>query len=624
MNLAGLSLSLANPRGMSAAAIAPAVRRVVSPAGDSWTEENEQIISRLGAATPTASDGWTYQLAANLGVTRYTTPGQTGVTEGLIRVGYGGQKSLAIKNNVSAIIAGEAIRASDVWIHGDGRNDTPDAAGYANVVTNLGAQVALIPHDRQLIWHPEGYQTGVVAGTTADTASDRASWVRKCRLRWWIRDTYPKYSFELQRYYGGLYPNGADSGDATDELEAASDGLIFSMRTSAATDQAHPNWEAAPKWAAAFQRPVKACWNEDVYCLDQSISVPYNMAAASTIEVHFKGYVTSASIKTDDPNNPGLFTISMKPGSTDTALLTRTSTSPGTIPRILHLEVTATGVDTTGATKTHDGWKRIIPGLNNSGVTLPRGVRLDRHTHATASSRRWPFMASEGNPFLGSPSQFCFVLWGVTFDTDGENQHLIQMGSSTTLSLQRNTGNKIVLTLRDTAPVSVFSATATAWSANAATGPINLAFSIDLAGPTAHFWYWSSGSGDAVVLAAPTVSASNGILGLGANSLGVQFFAANGAQSTFDGKIKGIWMDTGRAFDFSSSTERRKFWDASGNMVDLGSTGAVDSVQPKVYIPGEAEQMLRGENWGSAAEFAFNDNWLKGYGSDVSEPKPYT
>ena len=87
------------------------------------------------------------------------------------------------------------------------------------------------------------------------------------------------------------------------------------------------------------------------------------MAAGSTLEVYFKGYVTGCSIASDDSG--GMFTIAMKPGSTDTALLTRTSVSAGNIANVV-----AAGANTTNI-KPHAGQLTYAVEPNMNDCTEP-------------------------------------------------------------------------------------------------------------------------------------------------------------------------------------------------------------------------------------------------------------
>lgn len=606
-----LSAPLGQGGGGPPPVVAPAVREVLTPVGDSWTEENQQILSRTGSST--VSDGWTYQLAADLGVTRYTTPTQTGVTTGVIRAGYGGQVSSVIDTNHAAIIAGEAIRASDTWIMGPGRNDTPNAAGDVAALAAIDAMLGRIPHDRKIVWPAQG---GI--GGTTQSASGIPSWVRSKKLLKALRSTSRrKYLFELDQFYRGLSPNGSDGGAASD-VDVAGDALPTYMRASAGTDQQHPNYLSAPKWVAAFSPVVKAMWNHEVYALDATITPPFDMAAGAKLEVYFRGHVTACSITADDLINPGLFVIAMKSGSTDTAELTRTSVSPGSIPQTLNLQVTATGVDATGAAKTSNAARiRIAPALEGSSDFTPRGVTLGRDTNATATSRRFPYIATEAALFAnGTKTSLVFCMKP---GEDGTNMNFI-VGANLRIIINRTNGNKFVFVINDSAGAAIMNWTSTTVNVTVAGGMVWVALSLDMNGgtPIANLWMWQGGS-DSNQAPATALNYRNGTIALSDYAF---FFQQSSGQVNFKGSILLLWW-ADDFIDFSNSVERRKFWNTNGSPVNLGATGAVNGITPELYLPGAEGDWINGTNFGSGTQLGFNDTWLKGFGSNSSEPTPF-
>jgi len=617
MNLAKISLSLSTPRGGGGVTPAPAVRELLSTIGDSWTRGNEQEISR-SSPTVTATDRWTNQLATALGVSE-NVGDVSGWTTGIINLGSGGATTATINTNHATVVSGEPARAGDIAIIGPGKNNTSTSTGVADVLSGVDAILARLTSDRKIVWRPRG-ASGVVGTGTAIP-----SWVRSKRIQWAYReDSRRPYFFELDRYWGGLSPNGS-SGTAADDVEAAGEGsstsnMIATLRASAGADQLHPNYLTAPMWSAAFLPVVQAMQNKAVFVLDETITTPYDIAAGAKIEIYFKGYVTSAAITTDDPTNAGLFTIAMKSGSTSTAELTRTSTSAGNIPAILNLKVTATGVDTAGAAKTHEGNIRIVPSMEGAASTVPRGATFPRDTHATASSRRWPYMVSELTPFADGP-QVTVVLGGIKFGEDGTNMVLVDI-NTLRLAIQRSTGNKLTINLQTAAGASLMAWTTVTTNFTTAGGIYNIAFSYDYNGgaPVAHAYAWNGGSWTNI---APGTGFGVGAADIGLSTSPLYLFHTGNGQCSFKGSLKYLWMDN-RFFDFSSSTQRDKFADSTtGLPVDLGTTGTVDSVQPKVYLAGEAGDFMKGLNRGSSYQFGFNDNWLLGFGSNKSDPAAY-
>lgn len=595
---------------------APVVARRVTPQGDSWTRGNEQEISRLGAGNVTPTDRWTNQLATLLGVAEYMTPNEAGVEEGVIVAGYGGQKSATIRANVEAIISGDPGRAQDAAIIGDGRNDTPDAGGDVAILTAVDAQLALYPHNRKVVWPPYGAQGGVSL-----SSASIGSWVRSKKVLWAYReDSRRKYLFELGRYYQGLAPHGS-SGTVQDDLDAANDALITSLRVSAATDQQHPNYVAAPLWAAAFEPLVKAMWNEGVYVLDATVLVPFDMAQGQTKEIYFKGHVTACQISQDDPTLPGLFTLTMKPGSNDTALLTRTAASPGNIPRILNLEVSASGVDTAGETKVHSGLIRIAPSVVGAASTMPAGVTLPRDTHATATSRRWPFAVFETSPWSTAGTKFSWV-GRIKVGEDGSTMTVWSQGTTRVL-IQRTTGNKFAIRFQDSAGGNILNWVTVTTNFTVAAGSFWLFIDIDMNGgaPIAHVWA-NVGGADVDIAPATALTPGNGSLSL--TSLPYLFNTGN-AQATFKGSIGPIWAadDVLAGGGFALEANRRLFCSVDGTPKDLGAAGVTGGITPEVYLRGREGDWLSGRNFGSGPSFGFNDNWLKGFGANSSDPLPF-
>lgn len=617
MNLAKISLSLSTPRGGGGVTPAPAVRELLSTIGDSWTRGNEQEISR-SSPTVTATDRWTNQLATALGVSE-NVGDVSGWTTGIINLGSGGATTATINTNHATVVSGEPARAGDIAIIGPGKNNTSTSTGVADVLSGVDAILARLTSDRKIVWRPRG-ASGVVGTGTAIP-----SWVRSKRIQWAYReDSRRPYFFELDRYWGGLSPNGS-SGTAADDVEAAGEGsstsnMIATLRASAGADQLHPNYLTAPMWSAAFLPVVQAMQNKAVFVLDETITTPYDIAAGAKIEIYFKGYVTSAAITTDDPTYAGLFTIAMKSGSTSTAELTRTSTSSGNIPAILNLIVTATGVDTAGAAKTHAGNIRIVPSMEGAASTVPRGATFPRDTHATASSRRWPFMASELGQFADGRKISIFIA-GLKVGEDSTNMNMLFIGASNRLIVNRTSANKIAFTLTDTGGTTLMAWTSVTSNINIAGGIYNIALSYDYnsGAPVAKMYEWHGGAWTNI---APATGFGAGTANIGLNSPLYLFNGGNG-QASFKGSLKAVWMDD-RYIDFSSSTERDKFADpTTGLPVDLGTTGTVDSIQPKVYLAGEAGDFMKGLNRGSSYQFGFNDNWLLGFGSNKSDPAAY-
>lgn len=599
--------------GGGAAPLAPVVRNVVSPVGDSWTEGNQQRLSRDN--TLRQDDVWDYQLAALLGVTKYLTPGQTGVSAGVINVGYGGQNTNTIKNNLLAILSSDPARLQDAFILGPGRNDTPNAGGDTAILAGVDAMTAAIPHNRVVIWPPDGAIGGVM-----NAASSIGSWVRAKKAHWAYRDdSRRRYLFELGRYYRGVSPNGSN-GTSQDDQDTAGDKLIGSLAASAGGSNDHPNYLAAPLWAAAFRPLVEALWNKGVYVLDTTLAVPFDMAAGTTKEIHFKGYVTSCSISVDDANHPGLFSIAMKAGSKDTAVLTRTAASAGNIPRILNLQVTATGVDTLGAAKSHANNVRIAPTVSGAGSTAPKGVTLQRDTNPTTTLRRWPFVAFESSPWSNG-TKFSFV--GRMKAGEDGTALTLWCSNSNAILIQRAASNKFSIRFKDSSAADIINWTTVTTNFNVAAGAFWLFVDIDMNAGSPLINIWANvGGADVNISPASSITVGTGVLGL--NALPYMFNIGNG-QCNFKGSVGLVWAadDVLSGSGFSSSANRRLFCDLAGNPVDLGASGVAGGVAPEVYIPGGPGDWLAGKNAGSGPQFGFNDNWLRGFGANSSDPLPF-
>lgn len=583
---------------------APAVSQVVSVAGDSWTEGNQAIISRDNTSHP--EDLWDFQLAELLGVQKYAQPGQTGITEGVINVGYGGQTSQTIVANLSAIIDTNPARKEDTWSFWGGRNNVGSEANVEAHLTAAAAFVAKIDtHERKLLLVPS--LGGSIIASTAD-------WVRGYAVRNQYWRNWRKLTFNHQRYWWGLAPNGSD-GSATDDGDVSRQALITSLRVSAGSDQAHPNWRSSPKIAAAMEKVVRGLQHKAVYVLEQTIpDVRYDLPEGQSLEVYFKGWVSACSIAADDPVNPGLFTIAMKPGSKDTALLTRTAVSPGVISGVLNLRIKADGVDTSGAPRTHTNDVRILPSIIGAASTLPVGARLVRDPNADAANRRWPRLSAVTSPFANGPA-LTFVAC-IAPEEDGTNMNLGILG--TNVIINRSSGNKLAIVIRDTSNTIRLNWTTLTTNFNAAGGLTWVAFSIDLA-TLAAVAYSGRAAGDVSIAAASAPSAGAAPIALAAAAPHFFVASASGA-SSYVGGVKMLWM-AARFIDFSVEANRRKFWNADGSPVDLGADGSTGlDTPPEIYLPGAPGDYVMGTNFGSGPDLAFHDNWLSGQAS--SDPLP--
>ena len=350
--------------------------------------------------------------------------------------------------------------------------------------------------------------------------------------------------------------------------------------------------------------------HKGAYVLEQTIpDVRRDMAPGDTLEVYFKGYVAACSIDADDPTNPGLFTAAMKPGSHDVGLLTRTGASPGVIPQILNLRIKVDGVDRSGVAKTHTNDVRILPSVIGAASTLPVGARLVRDPNPTVALRRWPRMSSTASPFANGPALTLVAC--ISPEDDGANLNLCVFGSK--VIINRNNGNKLAIVVRDTANAQVLSWTTLTTNFNVAGGYTWLAFSIDLAAPTACAWSGRA-AGDVNISAASAPTNGTGLIDLASSSPHFFVASASGA-SSYAGGVKSLWMAS-RYIDFGDAANRRRFWNTDGSPVDLGADGSagLDSA-PEYYLRGAPGDFVMGRNFGTAPDLAFHDNWLSGQAS---------
>ncbi len=574
-----------------------------------WWGGRNEVAKPGGAVWPEVTTGdYTTTTAATL------TSGSTAVTGVTLP---GDLNGCAVSG--TGIPAGATIIASTTTTLTLSVAATISGATTLTISARGAAQfLSLIPHSRKLILAPYGG----IGASSGSNPSNNAAWVRAKRVIWDYRRTKRAHHFEHRRWWMGLAPFGSD-GTAAENTLVAGEGVPASQFLSEGGSDDHPNYLAQPLLQAGLQGALEACQNKRVWVLDQTIpDVRYDLAAGQTVEVYFKGYVTACSIATDDANVPGLFTIAMKPGSNDTALLTRTSVSPGNIPRVIHLVVQADGFDTAGAARTHQGNVRILPTRVGAASTLPIGYTMPRDPNATTTSRRYPFRAAGASPFPANRRQ-CTIVFRGKVGEDATGMTILSILTNRVL-LQRSTANRLVVNLRDTANVVILNWTSTtAATFNIAAGEFTAMFSIDMDTATAHLWA-NIGGADvdiAVALAAPTVSGPTQYIDM----TGPANWFANTytAQVTFQGSEQVFWMsDT--YFDFSNSAERRKFVGATGALVDLGADGsATTGVVPEFYFGGAHGDFWMGKNFGSGGDVAVNDPWLSGITPSLFELTPY-
>lgn len=608
----GISVAPAMRRGRRAGAAAPAAATSrISAIGDSWTACNEAIISRNGAASPTPGDDWTLQLAASLGFVHSTTPGEAGVAGNVVvRCGYGGQVTNTIRNNWLTITAGNAGRKADIKILWLGRNDVIATGG--DTATIGGAEAIIADSSNDLIILAMPY------ATTGITGGNAATLLRQQRIsrNYWC--TKRRYVHPLLHDFMGL-----DDSDGTDANNVLVAGMAApqNMFASAAADQAHPNYLAQPKIAAGLKPLVDAMLHKAVFVRRQQIpDVPFDMAVGQKLEVYMEGHVTGVAITADDPVQPGLFAIAMKAGSNKVAELTRTAVSPGAMNRILYVGITATGLDTSGATVTHSQTIRIKPSVVGVAATAPVGCTLVRDPHATAASRRTPLMKAPTSPFADGGAA-SFVMNG-RFTEDGLLNTLFSLGSGTAdFYVQRTSANRLLVRVEDNAGALAINWTSTGPLFNAAAGSVWIAFSCDLGSGAAHLWAWTAGTGDVnVAPAAPTVTVGTGLISL--DQIPIWGATSTSGGAALAAAIRREWIDN-RFFDFSQAPNRRKFWNADGSPVDLGAEGRVDGIRPAYDLyTGTAGDYLDGFNRGHAEAPAVNDTWGLGLAANL-DPLPF-
>lgn len=683
---AQMLLTKVGPGGFGVA-VAPTVPLVFSAGGDSWTKGNEQEISRA-YPTVTNTDRWTNQLATLFGTTEYTTAGQTGVTNGIINVGYGGQTSQVIYTNIDAIITANSARMTDTWSFWGGRNNVGSDAQIANITTAQGQFLTRITHERKMLFLPS--MGGSLSGTIDD-------WARQRRVQFYDWRNYRKYTFNHWRYWGGVSPNGAYPNSGTLETKgtltsgaeltgtviagtamtvgAVSTGaiainqfcygtgvsagtqivsgaglswtitpsqtvastnvhcsidasnvsaqkLISTLALSANTiTQDHPNYVAAPYMAGMFQPLIKALWNQDVYLLEQTIpDVAYDMAAGATLDVYAKGYVTGCALTTDDPTYTGLFTVSLKSGTNDTCLLTRTSASAGNIPGILNYRITVTGVDTAGATHTSINDVRLLNSAVGAASTVAVGATFPRDTYDQTITRRWPRMQPSVTPWTNDAKFTVVFAMKQLEDATGYN-FISTSGNNILINRVAGAGNKLAIQFKDSGGTQRLNWTTVTTNFNVAGGETWVLLSIDLTAGVPKANAWSVRAGSAVDIANGLVQpvTGTGLLNLaGATPV---LFAASSAD--FNGSVKTFWAAQGVYFDFSVQANRDIFVNGTtGAAVDLGSDGSTGTgVTPQVYFRGAPGDWVAGKNFGSGVDWTFNDQWL--LGTSTSDPTVY-
>jgi hypothetical protein len=361
--------------------------------------------------------------------------------------------------------------------------------------------------------------------------------------------------------------------------------------------------------------------HKGVHVRRQSIpEVPYDLPAGAAVEVYLEGFVTGIAISSDDPVQPGLFTIRMKAGSHKVAELVRTQAQPAGMNRILYLDVTASGFDTDGNAVSDTETIRLKPSVVGAASTLPIGATLTRDPHPTGASRRSPLMIGGASPFTNGPA-FTFVL-NAQFLEDGALEQLFSVGGSgIDILVQRSSANSMLFRVEDSAGAPIVNNwISTGPLINAAAGPMWVAFSVDVSsGGAAQLWAWSEATGDvSIAPAAPTLAPGTGLISLTKQP---QWGASSGAVG-YRARIRREWIDN-RYFDFSQAGERRKFWDPNGLPVDLGAEGRVDGLRPAYDLyTGTPGDYLDGFNRGHAEAPAVNDTWGLGLAANL-DPLPF-
>ena len=582
----------------------------VSPIGDSWTACNEAIISRSGAGAPVPGDDWTLQLAGALGFAHSTVPGEAQVTSDVVvRCGYGGARTLAIKDEWLAITAADPSRRGDIKLLWPGRNDVGDVGGDANAIAGVEAILADSANDLITLAIPYA-GVGIAAGNA------HGNIVRQQRIARNYWRTKRRYVHPLNLDFMGLDDSDQSDAQAIQVAGMQAPSLMFQ---SAAADQNHPNWRAQPRIAAALHSIVEAMLHRGVYVRPQQIpDVPFDMAAGAAIEVYMEGFVTSVAISADDPVQPGLFTIRMKAGSNKAAELVRTAAAPQGMNRILYLEIEATGRDTDGNEVTHAQTIRVKPSVVGAAATAPVGCTLVRDPHPTILSRRTPMMIGSASPWADGPA-FSFVFNG-RFLEDGLVNQLFAMDGLAVL-VQRNASHRMVVRIEDSAGATAINWTSAGPLFNSAAGLCWFAFSCDLAGSgAARMWAWTAGAGDVDIKpASPVIAVGTGLIDLGATK---PSWGSTGVAAELCAAIRREWIDD-RFIDFGLASERRKFWNADGTPVDLGVEGRVDGLRPAYDLyTGTPGDYLDGFNRGRAEAPAVNDTWGLGLPTNL-DPLPF-
>jgi hypothetical protein len=500
---------------------------------------------------------------------------------------------------------------NDIKLLWPGRNDVPDPGGEAATVSSVDEIIADSASDLIVLALPYA-GTGIAAGSAHRNLVNQQ---RIARNYW---RTKRRYVHPLNLDFMGL--DDSDGSDANAVLVAGM-AAPQNMFASAAVDQQHPNHLAQPKIAAALEPLVKAMLHRGVYVRRQQIpEVPFDMAAGAVIEVYLEGFVTGVAITADDPVQPGLFTIGMKPGSRKIAELRRTAVQPAGMNRILNLGITATGGDTHGNTVSHTQTIRVKPSAVGAASTMPIGATFVRDPHPTGASRRSPLMVGSSSPFANGP-RFTLVFNGRFLD-DGMLEQLFSMGGSgLDILFQRTSGNRALFRVEDSAGGTILNNwTSSGPLFNAAAGPVWIALSVDASGAgAAHFWGWTAATGDvSIAPSSPVLTLGTGLISLAKQP---QWGASSGAVG-YRAAIRRKWIDD-RFLDFSEAANRRKFWNADGSPVDLGAEGRVDGVRPAYDLyTGTPGDYLDGFNRGHAEAPAVNDTWGLGLATNL-DPLPF-
>lgn len=171
-----------------------------------------------------------------------------------------------------------------------------------------------------------------------------------------------------------------------------------------------------------------------------------------------------------------------------------------------------------------------------------------------------------------------FSVW-VDFNGTDSNWQYFVTNDGEYFIIRRNTSNYVEVSMYNSVRGStIFSCTSTV-TVTASSGWVHILISWDLSASAAHLYLNDVDRYSAGTLTAGTLDYTWSECTIGARA---------GGSNPLDADVADLYLNFGEYLDFSTESNRRKFIDASGKPVDLGSDGSTPTgTAPIIFLSGE-------------------------------------